>query len=206
MRQLDKLLSRLERQLVAAQDMKPIVAEMGVKLMDRLRDYTPRDTGHMASVFLHSEGPRWLPLGNDYPAGAMVFSVGNMRQVGNASRAPRGTIKAFLDDHPEYKMARNRARRGPFRPSQAWWILPQRAKDMLQRERQAGKYGGNYQGVASNRAAYLYPQSGERAEWRASAAAAGITPSFFIEAARVDWRTQDAPAALRQYAQQVLRA
>jgi len=217
-RHLEKLVQRLERQLVAAQDTKSIVAEMGEKLMGRLEDYTPRDTGHMASAFLKSQGPRWLPLGEDYPSGAMVFSVGNMRQVGNPGRSPRGTIKAFLRDHPEFRNSGNKFMQGKpgvispwfkansFRPSQAWWRLSRKAKQLLQQERLAGKYGGGYQGIGTSRAAYLYPQSGDRPEWQDSADAADITPSHFIEAALVDWRQQDAPAALRRYAQQVLRA
>lgn len=215
MRQFDRTLSRLERQIKAAQDTRGIVAKMGEKLLARLQEGTPRDTGHMASVFLRStEGPRWLPLGSDHPGGAMVFSIGNVRRVGNQVRAPRGTIKAFLRDHPEFRLKRNLLNQlggkstwtGHWQPRQAWWRLSRNAKRVLQQERLAGKYGGAGNGIGSDKAAYLYPQSGDRPEWEASAAAAGITPSYFLEAARVDFRTQDLPGLLRDYAAQVRNA
>lgn len=102
----------------------------------------PRDTGWMAgaaSRMIKSAQP-----------GRISYKVGPFSELGNPrKRAPRNTIRAFLEDYPQYRdrtlvktktnKPRKRLRRKPF-PG-AWHFLSAEAKNKLKALRRAGMYG-----------------------------------------------------------------
>lgn len=117
---------------------------------------------------------------------------GPRSKVGVSDRgAPRGTIAAFLRDHPEFR--RNMAF---VRSVGAWQALPKEGKELLQQEREQGSYGGANQGVGVGKSAYLYPQEGTFPSWNASAGKARISPTGFIAWSVDEWRARSLPMAM----------
>jgi len=80
------------------------------------------------------------------PGGSWLVGVGPYSEMGDPRReAPRGTIKEFLQDYPQY-YERGWKRKVGWPPSQAWWILPYEGKRQLDWSRSAGMYGGAVDG------------------------------------------------------------
>jgi hypothetical protein len=190
-----ELLNRLVRQLGVLQSDK-YAAELGETLRSQMIQRVPMATGNMATKLLRMGGPR--RFGNEFS-----MWIGDKRALGNDSRAPRNTIRDFLRDHPEFRRKR---KRGRFTARQAWWILPPKAKQLLQQERMAGKYGGAYQGYASNKAAYFYQQEGSDPEWANSAKEAGISPTHFVANSIENWMASDVPRIVARFVSDVERA
>lgn len=191
------LLSRLERQLTIVQDERYVTA-LGEAMRRELMARVPVATGNLASKLLRLGGPRRL-VGSRF----QVW-IGDARGLGNANRAPRGTIKAFLKDFPQYRLRRKQGQF--FSRSEAWWMLSHAGKAKLQELRQQGLYGGGYQGIGSGKAAYFYPQEGSQPEWGDSARRAGITPTHFVGEAVQVWTAVDLPRTLAQFYQDLARA
>jgi len=106
--------------------------------MFTLQAEAPRDTGWMASSMATIEKTRG------------GYGVAPYSKIGAPSnRAPRNTIRAFLEDYPQYRertrvktksnKPRKRLNRKAF-PS-AWYFLPAEAKRKLAALRRAGLYG-----------------------------------------------------------------
>lgn len=121
--------------------------------------------------------------------GVWDIRVSNRAALGSDSEgAPRGTIAAFLAKYPQFR-AKNRVTPkkqgrdvyGRFTrrqvvvipPAQAWWRLSARAKDVLQRERERGRFGGE-RAIAAGRAPYFWVQSKKTSRALSSAARAGL--------------------------------
>lgn len=66
--------------------------------------------------------------------------------------------------------------RPPMHKSQAWWYLSRRQKEILQREREAGDYGGE-RAAAAGRAPYFWAQ--EHGEPRAAIRGKHITEGAY---------------------------
>lgn len=182
-----RLLKRLERQLAVLQSDK-YIRDLGESLRAEIAQHVPVATGNMAQKVLRMGGPR-------RHGSRFEMWIGDMRGLGNANRAPRGTIAAFLRDFPQYRMRRKR----PFVKSQAWWELSRAGKRKLQELRMAGLYGGGYQGIGSGKAGYFYQQEGSLPDWAQSAAEAGIHPTHFVEEAVRIWTSRDVPRVLAQF-------
>lgn len=191
------LISRLERQLTIVQDER-YVAQLGEAMRRQLIALVPVATGNLASKLLRIGGPRRM-VGSRF----QVW-IGDARGLGNANRAPRGTIKQFLKDYPQYRLRRKQGQF--FTRSEAWWMLSRAGKAKLQELRQQGLYGGGYQGIGSGKAAYFYPQEGSQADWADSAKGAGITPTHFVRDAVQIWTDYDLPRTLAQFYQDLDRA
>lgn len=118
-------------------------ADEGLRILTGSFMYTlqaeaPRDTGWMAQSMATIEKTRH------------GYGVSPYVKIGAPSKSsPRGTIRAFLEDYPQYRdrtrvhtktgKPRKRLRRKPF-PS-AWHFLPAEAKRKLAALRRAGLYG-----------------------------------------------------------------
>lgn len=110
-----------------------------------LDDFGPmvEDVAEGAAEILERNAPgRQLPnvLGNSVQEFAPNrWGVGSYDDLGSApeDEAPKGTIREFLRDYPEYKAAKG----VPYWHS-PWWYLPAEGKRKLFQEREMGKYGG----------------------------------------------------------------
>ena len=188
-------------------DWGSVVWHMGNMLSGVLVENAPRDTGLMIKNLTWQGRPK--------REGAFTWSqvVGSWRRIGSSEDdAPRGTISAFLEAHPEYKMGHEtkeerRDRRGQskerkaagiksvFNPwmvdrsRYAWWLLSLEARRVLQEERLAGKFGGE-SGVGAGRSPYFYVQEGSDLfpGSRESADKAGIKPKMFYTLSLEQWR------------------
>lgn len=134
-------------------------ADEGVRIltssfMFTLQAEAPRDTGWMASSMATIERTN------------RGYGVSPYEKIGEPrSSAPRNTIRAFLEDYPQYRdrarvmtrrnKPRKRLNRKPF-PS-AWYFLSADAKRRLAALRRAGLYGMSgpspryWQAIAENR-------------------------------------------------------
>ncbi len=188
-----ELLDRLIRQLGVLQSDR-YANQLGEALRDQIIQRVPTATGNMAAKLLRI-GPAKILGGR----GEWKFSVslGDQARLGNPDRAPRGTIRAFLKDYPQYRRRGKNSK--SFQARQAWWLLSPAAKAKLQELRGSGLYGGGYQSIGSNKAAYFYQQEGSEPEWSASAEAAGITPTHFVRNSVDAWLGTDVPKIIRQF-------
>ena len=151
--------------------------------------------------------------------------VGSWGRIGSPEdKAPSGTIAAFLEAHPEYKMGnetKDERRERRLRASErkeagigsvfntwmvdrsryAWWLLSLEARRVLQQERLAGKFGGE-SGVGAGRSPYFYVQEGSDLfpGSRDSAEKAGIKPKMFYALSLEQWREK-----ARVYVQAVMQ-
>lgn len=117
----------------------------------------------------------------------MRAGLGDRGLVGDeTTAAPSGVIAEFLDDNPEYRTPKAQREFGDKR--HAWWDLPLEGKIELQYQRLGGKYGGADQGVGAKMSAYFFQQEGGLDGWGASAAAAGVHPTWFVKKALDEWR------------------
>lgn len=190
-----ELLQRLVRQLAALQSDSKYTDQLGESLRAQVAARVPVATGNMAQKLLRYRVRR---LG-----GESWIYLGDRTQLGNPGRAPRGTIRAFLRDYPQYRL---RGKKRQFQARQAWWVLSGAAKRKLQELRMQGLYGGGYQGIGSNKAAYFYPQEGSDEEWGASAQAAGIMSQHFVSEAVQIWMESDVPRIVRQFNSDIANA
>lgn len=121
--------------------------------------------------------------------GVWTSGVGDRDAIGGPDdRPPAHTISLFLKEIGGpifgFPPGTQKVRNSRF----AWAMLPEILKDRLQQERLAGRYGGET-GVGAGRSPYLYPQDGsEYLGGGASAAAANIRPTRFVEIAVQAWR------------------
>lgn len=156
-----------------------------------IREQTPAKTATMVRNLTTAtpvrEGSQGLSAG-----------LGDRKLVGYESLgAPRGTIKAFLRDYPEF---RTRAR---VPEDKAWSYLSAEGKAVLQLEREGGKYGGSDQGVGVGKSAYFFQQEGSLDGWAGSAAKANITPTHFMSRAMSEWWNTSVPRVLKELARKV---
>jgi hypothetical protein len=103
-------------------------------------DRAPRDTGWLieASTEINRAG-----------GGKIGYTVGPFSKLGNPrSRAPKGTIKKFLEDYPQYayrmgktKSVKQRVKRRRRAFPSAWHFLSNEAKLKLRDLRRSGMYG-----------------------------------------------------------------
>ncbi len=117
----------------------------------------------------------------------MRAGLGDRELVGDETVAsPSGVIAEFLNDHPEFRTPKEQREHGD--KEHAWSDLPQEGKDELQYQRLSGKYGGADQGIGVKMSAYFFQQEGGLDGWGASAAAAGVHPTWFVKKAMEEWR------------------
>jgi len=190
-----ELLNRLVRQLGILQNDSKYTDQLGESLRSAVAAQVPVATGNMAQKLLRYRVRR--------QGGTTWIYLGDASQLGNPGRAPRGTIRAFLQDYPQYKL---RGKKRRFQERQAWWMLSLPAKRKLQELRMAGQYGGGYQSIGSGKAAYFYPQEGSDPDWAASAEAAGIVSQHFVAKAIQTWTETDLPRIVRQFNSDVASA
>lgn len=171
-----RLFTRLERQRRTLRSAK-FIEDLGSTLKVNLQENAPTQTGTLIRNLGTTSGVRETAEG-------LRLGYGQRSAIGPDDQgAPRGTIKAFLRDFPEFKRKWSRVKTA----NRAWWALPQAGKEELQRQRQAGRYGGE-SGVGAKKSPYLYPQSGAFPGWQRAAAKASISSRDFIETALADWR------------------
>lgn len=128
-----------------------------------------------------------------------VGGLGPRSSVGYEDRgAPRGTIRAFLRDFPQFRK-KDRGKGDWFHPSEAWKELGPEGQRVLQEQREAGNYGGLNQGVAAGKSAYFFPQEGSFPDWSASGKKANIFPQGFVKRSLDEWRELVLPAIIRQF-------
>ena len=186
-----RLKARLQAQINRLQDTAGPDRAI-IVLRSRIAERIPARTGTMAANVLKVSGPRVSP-------GSIEYGLGDLDRIGNPNRAPRGTIAKFLQDFPRYRNV-GRIIESRF----AWWLLSAEAKERLQLERQAGKYGGGYLGVGLGKSAYFYAQEGTDPAWAESASAAGIEPQHFVRDAFEIWKESDLPKLVEDYIRSVL--
>jgi len=113
------------------------VKQMADNFSTVIKAVAPRDTGWMVSTASET-----TKLGSGY-------AVGPFSKLGNPrSRAPKGTIRQFLEDYPQYAYRAGKTKSGKQRvkrrrrafPS-AWHFLSAEAKRKLRDLRRAGMYG-----------------------------------------------------------------
>lgn len=157
----------------------------------RLRVTVPKSSGRMAITL--SE----VSISVKSPEG-WIIGIGNPELVGfDDEKPPPHTISDFLKAFPRFRQPSLFEGRTPSKSlakqakkfglskvflssATAWKLLSERAKEQLQFERRAGRFGGqNAAGVG--RTPYLYPQEGSEESWAESAAQAGISPKRFIQ-------------------------
>ena len=115
--------------------------------------------------------------------GFKIGVVGDGRRIGNPSEAsPKGTIRDFLEwynrqpDLPKFFI------RGSVPSNFAWWMLSAVQKQILQRERESGRFGGET-AVAAGRVPYMWGHEQGNAK-------ASIYGRHFIERGLVKWRAR----------------
>lgn len=125
--------------------------------------------------------------------------LGPRDSVGWENRgAPRGTIRAFLRDFPQFRK-KGRGKGDWFHPSEAWKELGPEGQRVLQEQRMAGNYGGLNQGVGAGKSAYFFPQEGSFPDWKASGMKASLSGSYFVKRSLDEWRELVLPAIIRQF-------
>ena len=107
-----------------------------------------------------------------------VYEIGVGEGAGSPDdKAPPHTISDFLAAHNEFR-TRKRGVPSPL----AWKLLSEAGKELLQREREAGRFGGE-SGVGAGRSPYMWVQDASTEGGAAGAAKAGINPQRFLEIA-----------------------
>lgn len=136
--------------------------------------------------------------------GGLHAGLGDRGIVGKEDdSAPRGVIKQFLADHPEFKIGRDKKRKKKQKPTggrslglgervqqefqfdkrKAWAYLPTEAKVLLAQARQEGEYGGK-----AGASPYFFQQEGSLDNWAGGAYAANIHPTHFLQSSMDEWR------------------
>ena len=106
--------------------------------------------------------------------------VGPGQPLPDPQAAPRGTIRDFLREYPEYRTG-ERIPQG-----MAWWHLPKAGKVKLKEERMAGRFGGD-----PPRAPYwLIAEYGSTAG--ITAVYTGVRPIEYIRRSRADVQAREA--------------
>ena len=156
-----RLIAHLQTRASAlASPQRPV--ELAEYLSERLSEVTPVGKTHNLLKNLTRLGPLRVMAEGHYQIG--VGDIGP-----SDASAPRGTLAAFLADHREYRTRKNI-------PSRlAWWLLSPEAKDLLQTEREAGRYGAE-----PGKSPYGWVQDGTTLSGAAGAAKANIRPQGFI--------------------------
>lgn len=185
----ERLYKRLEEQRHKLRDGGYIEA-LGQDAKILLQTNAPSQTGTLVRNLGTSSGVHENQKG-------FTLGYGRRQNVGQSKiGAPRGTIRSFLRDYPEFR--RNwsfvKAMGSP------WKALPIEGRAKLQEERMNGSYGGSNQGAGVGMSAYLYPQEGTFDEWNRSAAKAGIEPLHFIDIALTEWRAYSIPRVMSRFA------
>lgn len=184
----ERLRQRLIRQRAELRSGKYIEA-LGEDMKALLQDNAPSQTGNLVGNLTATSGIKENTSG-------FRIGFGSRSRIGISNiGAPRGTIKQFLDDYPQFKrnwsLVRSAAR--------AWWALPAEGKELLQQERLAGNYGG-IGAIGVGKSPYLYPQEGSFSSWEASAGKANIRPTKFVNIAVNEWRYSSVPRVMRLFA------
>jgi len=123
--------------------------------------------------------------------GRFIGGLGDKSVMGDwDASAPKGTLRAFFDDHHEFK------------PNK-WKYLSAFAKETLEKERLQGKYGGAT-AAAAGKSPYALMLDGTSAAQEASASRAGITPTRYIKTAFQAFSSQDVPQYVNQVIQEAL--
>ena len=165
------------------------IEALGEDMKSLLQENAPSQTGNLVSNLTATSGIK-------ENASGFRVGFGSRSRIGTSNTgAPRGTIKQFLDDYPEFKRNWSLVRSA----NRAWWALPAEAKALLQEERLAGNYGG-INAIGVGKSPYLYPQEGSFSSWEASAGKAGVHPTKFINIAVNEWRYSSVPKVLRMFA------
>ncbi len=194
----DRLYAHLSDQIGVLNS--PEFAELaGELLVKEIALRTPRDTGTLAENLLVRSQPRRTGDG-------WAIGVGNRDKLGNPNRAPRHTISQFkawvIEAIKAKRLPKSTFKRWfghpPSDSRYAWWVLPREAKESLQAGRERSYFGGGYQGIATGKSAYFYPQEGSQPEWAASAATAGITPQRFVDYSLEVWREVHVPSVIQK--------
>lgn len=120
--------------------------QLGSSPFTSLDDFSAfvEDAANNAADIISSNAPGTrLPqiLANSvYQIGPNEWGVGSYDDLGSAPEdpAPKGTIKDFLSDFPQYK-SKDKKDRYWHAP---WWFLPAAGKKKLMEMREQGRYGG----------------------------------------------------------------
>lgn len=123
----------------------------------------------------------------------LVKGMGPEEKVGRQGRAPRGTIRQFLQDYPEFR----RKNRGGDK-STAWRRLPPVARIILQEEREQGRYGGA-EAAGVGKVPYFFPQDQSLAPWQQAGEDAAIPGKYELNDAIEGWRERVVPQVLAQF-------
>ena len=116
----------------------------------------------------------------------LIKGVGPEEKVGRQRMAPKGTIRQFLKDYPEFRTHKAQARYG-LDPRYSWWNMPMAGRKKLQEEREAGNYGGK-DAAGSDKVPYLFAQDQSHPAWLAAGQKAAIDGWKSVEKAMVQWR------------------
>jgi len=125
--------------------------------------------------------------------------LGPRGRVGFEDRgSPRGTIKAFLRDFPQFRK-KQQGKGDWFPASDAWKELGPEGQRVLQQQREAGNYGGLDQGVGVGKSAYFFVQEGSFPDWRSSGLKASLSGTGFVKRSLDEWRELVLPAIIRHF-------
>jgi hypothetical protein len=105
------------------------------------------DAAHWSADIIGDNAPgNRLPVllrNSVHEIGPDKWGVGSYDDLGSApdDPAPKGTIKDFLRDHPQYKV-KGKDRKAQRYWHAPWWFLPTEGKRKLWEMREQGMYGG----------------------------------------------------------------
>ena len=166
------------------QDRRP-VEKLASLIRKNIVEQAPSSSGNLKRALLNAQF-RYESLG----PGNFSIRVTNRSRLGtDTDSAPRGTIAAFLDKYPQFRVKYRKTKKPQGRdiygrytrrvfervpPAQAWWRLSAQAKAVLERERKRGRFGGE-SALAASRAPYFWVQSKKTGRALSSAAKAGLT-------------------------------